>query len=44
LADAGVDFETLLSFTRDDLKDLFDGPDKFLLRRKIWNIIEQAVS
>ena len=42
--DAGVDFETLLSFTRDDVKDLFDGPGKLLLRKKIWNIIEQAVS
>ena len=41
--DAGVDNEILLSFTRDDLKDLFHGADKFMLRRRIWNVIENAV-
>ena len=41
---ANVDEDILLGFTREDLKDLFGGADKFLLRRQIWNLIERTVS
>ena len=41
--DASVDEEILLGFTGEDLKDLFPGVEKFLLRSKIWNIIEKLV-
>eukprot|EP00112_Aurelia_sp_Birch-Aquarium-sp1_P013573 Seg2882.4 transcript_id=Seg2882.4/GoldUCD/mRNA.D3Y31 product="hypothetical protein" protein_id=Seg2882.4/GoldUCD/D3Y31 len=37
---AGIDEETLLSFSREDIKDFFDGPENFLMRRKIWQIID----
>ncbi|XP_028414921.1 uncharacterized protein LOC114538008 [Dendronephthya gigantea] len=42
LQDASVNEDMLMDFSRDDLKDLFAGADKFLLRKKIWNIIEKA--
>ena len=38
-----VDEETLLDFERHDLKDLFDGNENFLLRRKLWKILEKTV-
>jgi hypothetical protein len=41
---AKVDEETLLKFSRDDLQDLFNGPEQFLLRRRLWTIIEKSVS
>ncbi|XP_026048737.1 uncharacterized protein LOC113036543 isoform X3 [Astatotilapia calliptera] len=38
---ANIDEETLRSFTRDDLKDLFPGHENFFRRKKIWDFISQ---
>lgn len=38
---AGVDEEVLKGLSREDLKDLFPGPQNFLRRKKIWDVISQ---
>lgn len=41
---ANIDEEALKSFSRDDLKDLFPGPENFLKRKKLWDFISQKVN
>lgn len=43
LSAANVDEDTLFEFSREDLKDLFDGVEHFMLRRRVWNILEKLV-
>lgn len=43
LSAANVDEDTLFEFSRKDLKDLFDGVEHFMLRRRVWNILEKLV-
>ncbi|XP_057183497.1 uncharacterized protein LOC130550133 isoform X2 [Triplophysa rosa] len=38
---ASIDEEALKSLSRDDLKDLFSGPEDFLRRKKLWDFISQ---
>ena len=39
-----IDDDMLLQFSRDDLKDLFPGVENFVLRRRLWSILERLVS
>lgn len=41
---ANVDEEALKSLSRDDLKELFPGPEIFLRRKKLWDFISQKVN
>ncbi len=41
---ANVDEEALKSLSRDDLRDLFPGPENFLRRKKLWDFISQKVN
>ncbi|XP_026012423.1 uncharacterized protein LOC143414606 [Maylandia zebra] len=36
---ASIDERMLLTLTRDDLRDLFSGPEHFLRRKHVWSII-----
>ncbi|KAM4585548.1 uncharacterized protein PAE49_004768 isoform 1-T1 [Odontesthes bonariensis] len=38
---ASIDEEALKNLSRDDLKDLFPGPENFLRRKKLWDFINQ---
>ncbi|XP_041964251.1 uncharacterized protein LOC121721413 isoform X2 [Alosa sapidissima] len=38
---ASVDEEALKGLSRDDLRDLFPGPENFLKRKKLWNFISE---
>ncbi|XP_035985581.1 uncharacterized protein LOC118559015 [Fundulus heteroclitus] len=38
---ASVDEEALKGLSRDDLRDLFPGPQNFLKRKKLWNVISE---
>jgi hypothetical protein len=41
---ANIDDDMLIQFSRDDLKDLFPGVANFVLRRRLWSILERLVS
>lgn len=41
---ASVDEEALISLSRDDLKDLFPGPENFLRRKKLWDFVCRKVN
>lgn len=36
VAEANVGEDLLFSLSRDDIKDLFPGPENFLRRRTLW--------
>lgn len=40
---ASIDERMLLTLTRDDLRDLFSGPEHFLRRKHVWSIIHPEV-
>lgn len=41
---AGVDMEALKTLSREELRDLFPGPDHFLRRKSIWDQCHPVVS
>jgi hypothetical protein len=38
-----VDEDSILQFSKEDLKDLFDGVENFMLRRRLWKILQNLV-
>lgn len=41
---ANVDADVLQTLTREDLKDLFPGPEHFRRRKAIWDMAHPVVS
>lgn len=39
-----IDKGVLKTLSRDDLKDLFPGPENFLKRKKLWDVIGLKVN
>lgn len=40
---ANIDEKALRTISREDLKDLFPGPENFFQRKKLWECISQMV-
>lgn len=40
---ANIDEDVLKTLSREDLKDLFPGPENFLKRKKLWDMISPKV-
>lgn len=41
---SNIDEGILKTLSRDDLKDLFPGPENFLRRKKLWDVISPKVN
>lgn len=41
---ANVDMDALRMLSREELRDLFPGPDHFLRRKSIWDLCHPVVS
>jgi len=41
---ANIDEDLLRTLSRDDLRDLFPGPEHFLRRKQVWALIRPEVT
>lgn len=41
IAAANIGEDLLLLLSRDDIRDLFPGPENFLRRRAIWHVVNK---